>query len=222
MVSCALSLLLCACTFPVNVGNGKTVRCTGEVQTRNLELKGFDKIVINGSADLTLIQQEDFRVSVEANEEVFGYLDYHVEDGTLMLETVDHVNVQAKKFQVTVTLPRLLLLEVNGAADADLKGGYCSTDKLRIEVNGAGDLDFNDIQVSELSIEVNGAGDIDATSLDVTALRVEVNGAGDVTLSGKADKASFSVSGVGDIDARGLDCGSTEIHKSGVASIRTK
>ena len=71
-----------------------------------------------------------------------------------------------------------------------------------------------------LHIEVNGAGDVDAESIDVETLAVSVNGAGDVLVSGKADVAFFKVSGAGMIDARGLEAGSVETKRAGVAVIR--
>lgn len=218
----ALLLVATGCIYRVNVGNGKSVRCKGPVVTKALDLTGFDSITLNGGCDIEFIQQSDFLVSVEANEEVFEHLDYHVEGNTLVLEAKDKVNIIADKYNVTIGLPVLKNFTVNGAGDVDLKNGYSAADDLKIEVNGAGDLDFTGVRVPALSISVNGAGDIDADDLEVQDLKISVNGAGDAKVSGKADRASFSVAGVGGIDARNLDCEDIETSKSGVASIKTK
>jgi len=223
MIACTAgaAALLTSCVFVTSNGNGKTVRCKGPVQTKSLDLKDFDRITLNGSSDIQISQRETFSVQVEANEEVFDLIDFHVENGTLVLASKDHVNIRAEKFEVTVCLPVLKDFTLNGAADLDFKGGYYSSENLALNVNGAGDLELNDIQVPELRLSVNGAGDVELNDIDVQALSISVNGAGDVDVSGKADKASFSVSGAGDIDARNLACENIETHKSGVASIRT-
>lgn len=222
------AMLCAACVFPINglngvtVNNGKKVTCKGPVITKELDLSGFDAITVNGSSDMELFQGESFQVVVKANEEVFDYIDYKVEDGVLILETKDQVNIRAEEYDVTITLPVLKELIVNGAADVDIKKGYAASENLNVQVNGAGDFDLSGIAVPSLSFTLNGAGDIEADGLDVDKLSVAVNGAGDINVSGKAGKASFRISGAGDIDARGLDCESVTTHKSGMASIRLK
>lgn len=219
-------MLCAACVFPINglngvtVNNGKKVSCKGPVITKTIDLSGFNAIVVNGSSDMELFQGDKFQVLVKANQEVFDYIDYKVEDGVLILENKDNVNIRAEEYEITITLPLLKSLVVNGAADVDLKTGYVSQENLDVVVNGAGDFELSGIAVPSLSFTLNGAGDIEADALNVEELAVAVNGAGDIDLSGKAGKASFSVSGAGDIDARGLVCESYTTHNRGMASIR--
>ena len=214
-------LIATGCVVRVN-GNGKNVRCKGPVVTKTFDLADFDNITLNGGCDINLIQQNEFLVSVEANEEVFEHLDYYVDGNTLVLDTKEHVTIMAQKFNLTIGLPVMKALVVNGAGDVDLKNGYSSAEDMKIEINGAGDFDFTGVKVPALSIAVNGAGDIDINSMEVQELSLAVNGAGDAKVSGKADRASFTVAGVGGIDARNLDCEDIETSKSGIASIKTK
>lgn len=216
MTSCVLNF------NPGMFGKGKTIKCKGPVVTRSFAFDGFEKIVVNGSSDMEISQADVFRIDVIANEEVFDYLDYKVENNTLVIDTKDHVNIKAEEYDIVLALPCLTSLEVNGAADVDMKQAYVSDKEMVITVNGAGDFDFNGITVPEFSIELNGAGDIEADGLDVGTLSIQVNGAGDVDLSGKAGSAIFSVSGAGDIDASKLDCADVQTHKSGIASIKLK
>lgn len=216
---------LCAsCIFPggISINGGKAVTCKGPVVIKSFDFSDFDAISINGGADLELIQGQNFEVKVKANEEVFEHLEYEVAGSTLILKTKNNVGIRAEEYDVTVTLPTLMELTINGAGDVDLKNGYSSDKDLDITINGAGDLELTGIAVPSLSIGLNGAGDIEANDLNVEKLSVSINGAGDVDLSGKATKANFSVSGAGDIDARGLDCPDVQTHKSGIASIRMK
>lgn len=213
-------VLSAACTFHVNNG-GKNVRCKGPVADKMFDLKDFDSIEISGASNIRLLQGESFLVTVNANEEVFDHLNYRVEDGVLILGTIDNVTIMAEKYEVTVALPVLKSFVVNGAADADMKG-YTASENLSIVINGAGDMDFSSLTLPEVSIVVNGAGDINLDNVHLDVLKIEVNGAGDAKVSGKAGRAVFSVSGVGGINAKELECEDIETHKSGIASIRTK
>lgn len=219
-----LSVVILACTSCImQVGNGKTVHCTGPIFNQNYDSLGvFNAVVVNGNSDLHITQAETCGVNVTANEEVFQYLNYRIEDGVLIITTKDHVNIRAEKYDVYVRAPFLTKIGVNGAADVDQNNAYVSDTPLTVTINGAGDLRFNDIKVPELSIAVNGAGDIIASGLDVQTLNVSVNGAGDAKLSGQAQSAYFSVNGAGDIDARGLECENVSVHKAGIASIQLK
>ena len=200
--------------------SGKTVRCKGPVVETSYDFKDFNSIVVNGSSDMKISQADTFSVRVRANEEVFQYLDYRVEDGVLILQTKDQVQLRAETHDLTITVPCLELINVNGAADTDLEGPYVSDKSLNVVVNGAGDFDFESIAVPSLSFTMNGAGDINAEGLDVEKLTIAINGAGDIVLDGRATKTVISVHGAGDVDARSLVCNDWETHKAGLASIR--
>lgn len=220
---CALALI--SCTWNVHIGNGKngkTITCKGPVVTRTFALADFNAILINGHADLEFTQTDGtFGVSVTANEEVFQHLNYRVENGTLILETIDKVNIRADEYDICISAPALTSIEVNGATDTKI-AALNQPGNLEMEINGAGDMELKNITVPELSVEINGAADLECKGLNVGKLSIAVNGAGDVELSGKAQSCTLNVSGAGDIDARQLDCEAIETHKAGLASIKTK
>ena len=218
-------LALTGCRFNVNsdgvrFAGGKTVRCGGPVEVRDMDLTGFNAITVNGRADIDFTQSDVFGVTVSANEEAFDHLDFHVDGSQLILENKEHVNIICEELSVKISAPVIESITINGAADLDLEGGYHSDKDFMVLVNGAGDLFLSSVSVPTLSLQVNGAADLETRSIDVSALEVEVNGAGDVKASGKAGKASFSISGAGAVDARGLQADEWIESKSGIARIR--
>lgn len=213
-----------SCIYSVNLNLGKRIVCKGEVEIHEMELGSFSQVVLNGSADMKIGQKDGCSVKVEANEEVFDYLDFRVEDDVLILETKKDgktVQLSAQTFCIHINAPVLASVTVNGASDAEMED-YISDKDFSIAVNGAGDLELEDIKVPTLSFIINGAGDLEAMDIDVQTLNVTVNGAGDVEVSGKAESASLRVSGAGDIDARDLVCPNIEKSKTGAASIRIR
>lgn len=218
----AVTALAIVASCEINFNGGKAIICEGPVVEKEMEaLTDFNAVTVNGAVDLYYSQASTYSVRVKANEEVFDHLDYKVEDGVLILGTLDNVNIRAKEYTVTVTLPVLSKIHVNGAADVYQQGEYNSDQPLNIHVNGAGDLNLKEkVSVPSISIHVNGAGDIRISDMDVNELSIKVNGAGDAVLGGKAASAHFSVNGAGDIDARNLECEDITTQKAGLASIR--
>jgi hypothetical protein len=213
--------VLCSCNFSMNLGNAKRIICRGDVEKRPFDLTDFEKIVLNGAADLKYSTDETYSVVVEANAEVFQHLNYRVEEGVLILETKYKVQPIAETFDIYVSSPVLQKLTINGASEASVSRIESEQD-LIIGVNGSAQCELKDINVPSLTFTVNGAGELDATRLQVGKLYVNVNGAGDVKIAGSADYASFSVAGAGDIDARELDCARIDRSTAGAARIRTK
>ena len=217
--------LLCSSCFHVNTnwnGGKNAIKGEGPVVSKTFEdLKDFDKIEINGHADVNFTQSSVYEVTLRTQENVLDYLDYKVVGTTLVIETKDHRSIRAEEYDLVIQAPALKSIEVNGAADFDIESGLVSEDDLRIEVNGAGDLTFNSVRCNDLVVEVNGAADVELDGIEVRKLKVEVNGAGDAEIDGYAAEASFSVNGAGGIDARGLKvAGEVRKSTSGLAKIQ--
>ena len=219
----AVSFLCVSCVYVnTNYKGGKNaIKGEGLVVSKSFDLKDFDAIKINGNADVLFTQGENWDVTVRTQENVLDYLDYKVSEGVLVIEAKDRRSVRAEVYSLTIQAPALKGIEVNGSADFELPAGLKSDESLKVQVNGAGDLDFKGVACRELKLQVNGAADINAHDVDVETLKVEINGAGDCEVSGKAGEASFDVNGAGDIDATGLKvAGEVKQHKAGIASIK--
>ena len=220
----AATALLCASCFHVNTnykGGKNAVKGEGAVVTKSFDLKDFDQIVINGHADVDFTQSSGYEVTVRTQENVLEWLDYKVEGTTLIIETKDHRDIRATEYNLVIQAPELKKLTVNGASDFNVDALRMDGD-LYVEVNGAGDLDFNRITCNSFSLEVNGAADANLTAIDILKkLKVEVNGAGDVNITGNAMDVALEVHGAGDIDATGLKVsGEVKKQAAGIAKIK--
>ena len=219
----AATALVCVSCFHVNTnykGGKNAINGDGDVISKSFDFKDFDQIVINGHADVDFTQSSTYEVTVRTQENIFEWLDYRVEGTTLVIEAKDRRDVRAKTYDIVIQAPELKKLTVNGASDFNVKGLRMDGD-LDVQVNGAGDLDFDRITCNSLSIEVNGAADANLTSVDILKkLKVQVNGAGDVDITGNAVDVSLEVNGAGDIDATGLKVsGEVKKHAAGLARI---
>ena len=224
----AATVLLCASCFHVNsnfkgvhFGGKGTVKGEGPVLTKSFDLKDFDSITINGQASILFTQAATFEVTLRTQENIFDVVDYRVEGSTLVIETQGKKTVQAEAYDLTIQAPDLKRLEVNGATDFEIPDELMSEGDVKIEVNGAADLNLSRISCATLGIQCNGAADVKALDIDVAKVDIQVNGAGDIRLSGNAGTASLDVNGAGDVDARDLAvAGEIKKHVAGLADIK--
>ena len=219
----AATALLCASCFHVNTnykGGKNAIKGEGELVSKSFDLKDFDQIVINGHADVDFTQSSVYEVTVRTQANVLEWLDYKVEGTTLVIETKNRVEIRANTYDIVIQAPELKKLTVNGATDFNVKSLRMDGD-VAIQVNGAGDLDFDNVTCDSFSVEVNGAADANLHAIDIRKdLKVQVNGAGDVNISGNAKDVTLEVHGAGDIDARGLNVsGEVTKHTAGLAKI---
>ena len=158
----------------------------------------ISKIVIDGAGDM------DFSIgapslTISAPVRIANHLKITEEGNSLCIGTDGTRIINWENVDITMSLPSLSCLECNGAIDFE-----------------AGNLDCG----GDLSIELNGAGDIDIDNLTVGKLRIEINGAGDIDLEGTAASAYIEVNGVGDVDITGLICDDIKTEKNGIGRIR--
>ena len=220
----AATALICSSCIYVNTnykGGKNAIKGEGNVTEKTFDFKDFDKIVINGHADVNFTQSSIYEVTVRTQENVFEWLDYKVDGTTLIIETKNHREIRATKYDLVIQAPDLTSIQVNGASDFNIPAGLRTQGDLKIQVNGAGDLTFDHIACKSLTVEVNGAADATLTELDVRErLKVEVNGAGDVTITGQTQDVSLAVNGAGAINATGLKvAGEVKKHAAGIAKI---
>lgn len=236
LIAVAVVAALSACTF-VTIDASKP---KGPQKTVTYDITDFDGIIVNGAYDVDFTQGDNYLVEITTAEDFFEKLEVErTQKGYLKLSTKPGSKIRSH-VGVKVTAPSLTFLNLNGAGDVDIESGLRSESPLKIEVNGAGDLEMKDIRCADLaiaisgagdvdvdnltcgdvSVSVSGAGDIDLTGLDVEKVKLALSGAGDALLAGKAASAHLSISGAGTIDAKGLECPEIEQHASGMAKIR--
>lgn len=177
----------------------------GPVVSRNLDLRDFTAVRVADGADVTFSQADSFRVVLRTQESVIDSVECKVVDGELYVGTKGHRPIRAREFSLDIAAPVLNNVLVQGATDFSIPDGYSADENLSFKVEGAADIDMDDIACKGLSFHIQGAGDVTARGLDVkTCVKVKVEGAGDITLSGRTTDAVLEVSGAGDIDIRHL------------------
>lgn len=169
----------------------KTVTGNGNVITRERNTGSFDGLVVSTGIDVYLKQGENYKISVEADENLHDYIITEVKGNVL------HVYSDAN------------------IRHAEKKVAYITMKDIRsVKTSSAGDVTGETpVKAQNLELSASSAGNI---KLDVTADELEVNisSSGDITLTGETGILDADLSSAGDLNAHDLIAREAEISVS--------
>lgn len=160
----------------------------------------FDTIDFEGWGELVIKEGEDYEVEVSGSRDMLDRLRTDVRGDTLRIYQESNTQIYFfgipnDELKVTVTLPGLRGLELDGAGQVTLDG----------------------IESESLEIELGGAGDVSG-DVDVDELAIVLSGAGTVALEGRADVQDIELSGLGSFDGSELEGRDGSVRMSGAGS----
>lgn len=187
--------------------NGKSISYDGRKVTKQLKsLPYFNKIVLDGALDVEFSQASRGGVAVKGRKSIVENVKVKVKNQTLYLSLdekdwfrVDH----SEKADIYVSSPDLISVVMRGAGDFEAKN-LLDTDTLNVELNGAGNIDFDRIVCDEAYLIVKGAGNLEVDKLTANRTKIAMLGVGNADVEFKnAGHVDCLLSGVGNIDLEG-------------------
>ena len=187
--------------------NGKSISYDGRKVTKQLKgLPYFNKIVLDGALDVEFSQASRGGVAVKGRKSIVDNVKVKVKNQTLYLSLdekdwfrVDH----SEKADIYVSSPDLISVVMRGAGDFEAKN-LLDTDTLNVELNGAGNIDFDRIVCDEAYLVVKGAGNLEVDKLTANRTKIAMLGVGNADVEFKnAGHVDCLLSGVGNIDLEG-------------------
>lgn len=173
------------------------VRGSGDIETEERDVSGFDEVYLSGVGNLIITQGDEESLTIEADDNIIPLIKTDVFGNRLNISFRRGYNfIPTVKIKYYLTVIDLDKISLSGAGDIECEG--FSTDKLELEISGAGDIDFN----------------INAESVETTSA-----GVGDINLAGKVDSQEIDISGVGKYDAEELESRECSISLSGAGSV---
>lgn len=204
------------------------VRGNGNLITQSRTVKPVSKIDMSGSIDVELIQGNEFKVEVSADENLQNYIITKVQDGELHIHYKSGVNISTDNpVKVYVTMNELKSIEASGSGDVSCNGKFTNNSSVNIDISGSGNINLM-VHTPEVKVDIAGSADV-AIVGETRDLKVDVAGSG--SFKGgelKAENAKVDVNGSGDAlifaDQR-LDAavhGSGTITYAGKADVRSE
>ena len=213
-----LALALLTGCINVNIGGGsRTVRGTGQMVTRSIDVSSFDAIDISGNFRVVYRQAPEAALTVRMQENLFTHLDTAVRDGILNVDSRRNFDTtSANRPTLYVYAPNLTEAVFGGAVSA---AGWdmISGDSFSVVAAGAVNMDIA-IEVRQLDINVSGAGNL-TLDMTVAELNLDIAGAATANLSGAANVINIDGAGAFNISAGDLEIESGRVNASGAANV---
>ena len=135
-IAIILALLSSSCMLDMNFGSG--VKGNGEVVEETREVtEDFTAIAASEGLDVFVTQDSEFRIRVEADENVIDLIGTDIRDGKLKVHAIENIGRATKK--VYVSLPEITALEANSGSDL-VGQGLIEADKVQLNASSGADL----------------------------------------------------------------------------------
>lgn len=191
-------IALCMGTITTVEAQVRRVKGSGDVRTEVRNVKNFTGVKTSTAVDIYLTQGNDFRVEVEADDNLIDKIITEVEDGVLRVY-VDRVSITWKeKMIVHVTMKDIDYISASSAGDV---------------------IGMTPIKADDLKIRTSSAGDV-KIEVKARSLDLATSSSGDITISGEADYLEASTSSAGDIKGFELTVKEADITSSSAGDVK--
>lgn len=176
------------------------VRGNGDLTLQEKTVSTFTDVSVHGAIDVYITEGPLAPVKIEADENLQEYIEIRQEDGRLIIGPRKGFSLDATEdIKVYLTAPRYRSVRVSGACDIIGENKISSSDKLDLEVSGAGEIKM-EVDVPEISAEISGAGKIVLVG-QARDFHLELTGAGGARCYDlKAENVTVEISGAGNAD----------------------
>ena len=209
---------------------------SGETISEESTVDDFDRIELQMEGEVFISQGEEYKVEVEASENILDIIVVNVSGNELVLRTKRGKCIRGEsdvKFYVTTPTVEGITLSGSGRMtnvtpltgseiDVTLSGsGEIELDELDYElgfmnISGSGTVDVDGLQLNDLEAKTSGSGNTTITRLTANVVDMRVTGSGDVTFEGEeAERLTATISGSGELHAFELPADDVEVDITG-------
>ena len=184
---------------------------------REYDFSDFDELKISGAWEVSLVRSDEYSVRAEFPESVMDRHRISESGGTLRLD-VSHLRISGRMrpASVTVYMPELEKVDVDGAVDLNIDGFSCG--RLDLGLDGAGNIVGDDCGIEDLRLESNGAVNVDFSGSEVENADVYIGGAGNIALNMAGGSLTGQLDGFANLEYSG-EVSRLAVEKDGIGSI---
>ena len=190
-ITSAIALLLSACGVAVVPGSG-------EIVFQERAVSGFSQVVFSAPGELTLKQNGDEGLVIEADDNLLQYIKTDVQGDVLYIGLEPGIiNLYpSKSIQYTLNVDALTRVTLNGSGA--IRAGGLIASSLDFDLNGSGDILVGAVTSENTSINLDGSGQFRLNNLITDQFRTTLDGSGDILIKEAIAKTAWL-----DIDGSG-------------------
>ncbi|WP_296949707.1 head GIN domain-containing protein [uncultured Massilia sp.] len=169
----------------------------------------------SGPINLTLRQGPVPALEVRGEQRLLANIDTSVDGDTLHIGPRGILLRHRQPIEVTVTMPSLERLSVNGSGEQVVSG--FAGERIELMLGGSGQVRFNG-RYREIQATIHGSGAMEVTGGNSDKVQAEILGSGQLTLVGAARELDATTRGSGELDARHLRADEARLEHQGSGS----
>ena len=196
LLMAGLAILFSGCN--INIGGSSSVRGTGEMVTRSMDIGDFSAIDVGGNFIIVYRQSPAHALNVVMQENLFEHLEAETRGGTLQIDS-------RRSFDTTSANRPRLYIYAPYLTGVDLSGAVSATD-------------WDTVEVQTFTLDISGAASVNI-DLDVERLDIDLSGAASITLSGTANTIDIDGSGAFSVSAGNLLIDGGRVNASGAGTV---
>ncbi len=171
LIIASMLIILTGC----NLG-GK--RGSGIIEEERRDVEEFSEIEISGAYEVDIIVGESREIIVKGDDNLLKYISTEVRGNKLIIENTRNINPKRSIF-IRVSTQYLESLEASGASDIYIDD--IDTEEFYLNMSGACSIEAEG-RTERLKIHLSGAGDVDAKNLRANEVKVNLSGASSATV----------------------------------------
>jgi hypothetical protein len=170
-------------------------------EKRTLDAAAVTHVDLSGPINLSLRQGTSASLEVRGEQRLLANVDTSVDGKTLHIGPRGILLRHRQPIEVTLTLPNLETLNINGSGDHTVSG--FAGERVELTLGGTGSIRFNG-RYREIMANLHGSGDMEVTGGNSDRVIAQMIGSGRLTLVGASRELHAEMLGSGDFDARHL------------------
>ncbi|MEO6169247.1 MAG: DUF2807 domain-containing protein [Chitinophagales bacterium] len=189
------SLVFLACLLFISCK--RTVQGSGEIITDDRITRNFEMVEMRGVAKIEITKSAEYKVTLQGHENIIHLIETNVKNGKLTISSGKDVNITNSEITIHISTPVLDEVILSGAGELVINGYHQS--KMRIKLQGAGNVRFSNSECDTVYAALNGAGNMYVNAKSY--LEANLNGVGNIEYAGDPTVKS-KVSGMGNVSKK--------------------
>ena len=154
-IAIIMAIFVSSCAFDINFGDGK--KGNGVIAEDKREVtEEFTVVTASEGIDVFVTQEDEFKITVEADENVIDLIGTDIRDGRLKIHAIENIGRATKK--VFVSLPEITALKSSSGADLT-SSNVIEANKITLDASSGSDLHV-ELMADEVDASTSSGADI--------------------------------------------------------------
>lgn len=187
---------------------------SGTITAENRTVSGFTGVRVEGDVKVFITQGNSFTVQVKDYSNLLPYFETELDGTVLELGFKDDTHVSNSRTEVSITLPVLQYLRIDGSGSIDVSGTFASVNQFDAVISGSGEIGIQNAAAATFKTDINGSGNIKAFGMIAGIAHTQTTGSGNTQLTA-TDKLNAKIVGSGNVYYKGTPLVQVDITGSG-------